>query len=97
VVPFENAEQAVRRKTRFKREFHVLVMRIPNPRERTCNADCDCEVGDDSHYEYSIMVILVVNENEGHPEDEPCKAGRCAARMYAAQVLKGRRATKAEP
>lgn len=46
-------------------------MRIPNPRECTGDADGDRYVGYDSGYENRVVVILVVNENECHPKDEP--------------------------
>ena len=64
----------VRRNGRLKRLSHVLMMRIPNPRERTSYAGSHRKVGNDSHNENSIVVVLVVDEDEGHPEDEPCEA-----------------------
>ena len=54
-----------------KVKSHALMMRIPNPRECTRDANGHRQVGYDSHYENRIVVVLVVNENERHPEDEP--------------------------
>ena len=54
-------------------------MRIPDPREGAGYADGYRQVGNDPHYEDGVVVVLVVDEDEGHPEDKPCKArGRAA-------------------
>ena len=74
MVPLEDAVLPVRRYTLSELRIHVLVMRIPNPRERTRNADVYCEIRDDSHNQHGIVVLLVVDEDEGDPEDKPCKA-----------------------
>ena len=63
------------------------MMRIPNPRESTSDADGDRNVGYDSSYENRVVVVLMVDEDEGHPEDKPDKASRSAARVDAANVL----------
>ena len=63
------------------------MMRIPNPRESTGNADGDRYVGNDSSYENRVVIVLVVDEDEGHPEDKPHETCCRTARMNAANVL----------
>ena len=71
---------------------HVLVVRITNPRECAEDADSDGEVCDDAHYQNSIVIVLVVDEDERYPEDQPYEARCCAARVNASQVLQDGRA-----
>ena len=66
---------------------HVLVVCVPDPGERTQNADCDEEVGDHAHYQDSVVVVFVVDEDERDAENEPDKARCCASRVNAAQML----------
>ena len=49
-------------------------MRIPDPRECAGDTDGDRQVGYDSSNEDRVVVVLVVDEDESHPEDEPHKA-----------------------
>ena len=63
---------------------HVLVVRIADPRERAEDADSDGKVCNDAHDQDRIVVVLVVNEDERHTEDEPNEAGSCASRVNAA-------------
>ena len=62
-------------------------MRITDPGERACDADRHRDVRQHAHNEDRVVVILVVDENEGHPEYEPHKAGGRATRVDAAQML----------
>ena len=62
-------------------------MRIPNPRESTGYAHRHREIRYDSHDEDRVVIVLVVDENERHSEDEPCEAGCCAARVDTAELL----------
>ena len=65
-------------------------MRIPNPRECTGNADGHRQICYDSHDKDRVVVVLVIDEDEGDAEDEPHKARRCAARVNATQMLEDR-------
>ena len=70
-----------------KRGDYELVMRIPHPRERACDADRDRQIRDHAHDEHRVVVVLVVDEDERDAEDEPRKARCRAAGMDAAEVL----------
>ena len=68
------------------------MVRITDPRERAENADRDSKVGNDDHDQNCIVVVLVVDEDERYPEDQPYEARCCAARVNASQVLQDGRA-----
>lgn len=48
-----------------------LVMCVAHPRECTRDGDADEDVGDDADREYCVVVVLVVNEDGDHLEDQP--------------------------
>lgn len=63
------------------------MMRIPNPRERTGDANRYRQVRDDPHYQDCVVIVLVVDEDEGHPEKKPCETRGCTPRMDTTDVL----------
>lgn len=58
---------------------YILVMRIPNPGECACDASSHRQVRNNAHNEHGVVIVLVVDENKSHTEDEPCEARCCAA------------------
>ena len=76
---------------------HVLVVCVPYPRECAEDTDGDGEVGDNAHDQDSVVVVLMVNEDESYTEDKPDETRRCAARVDAAKMLEYGSATKPPP
>ncbi len=72
-------------------------MGIPHPGKRRHHRNAYCEIGEYTHYQNRIVIVLMVNKDEDQSEDEPEEARRSAPRVYASEMLQHGGTPHAEP
>jgi hypothetical protein len=75
MMPLKHAIDSLVREVRFLSGFCSLVMCVTNPWEGTSNGDSNHEIGDNTHDQYRVMVIFVIDKDGNKLEDQPAASG----------------------
>jgi hypothetical protein len=63
MVPLEHAVDSLVREILFSSGFYSLVMCITNPWKGTSNGDSNHEIGDNTHDQYRVMIVFVIDKD----------------------------------